>query len=193
MEKFLSIKTPQWRHGGVLKEQASLMEDMGSYFRKWRECTNGDLGSKSSTSIKGAEKDDTSNQPINQQIDKSTTQSTQCQGISTNPSFSTSFQQIQAFQQAFSNLSNFSTIFPGFSQVSGKFPTVLFHSLVVKFSIFSDNFSILITNFIQVCQVFKHNTIFIVKSNDYFNNFSILVAIILQIYQLSTSCYFIPS
>ena len=30
MEEFLRIKTPQWRHGGVLEEQASLMEDMGN-------------------------------------------------------------------------------------------------------------------------------------------------------------------
>ena len=34
------------------------MEDIGNYFRKWREWKNGDLGSKSSTSIKGAEKDE---------------------------------------------------------------------------------------------------------------------------------------
>ena len=47
MEEFLRIKTPQWRRGGVLEEQASLMEDMGSYFRKWR-VRNRDLGNKSS-------------------------------------------------------------------------------------------------------------------------------------------------
>ena len=37
VEEFLRIKTTQWRHGGVLEEQASLMQDMGSYFRKWRK------------------------------------------------------------------------------------------------------------------------------------------------------------
>ena len=31
MEEFLRIKTPQWRRGGVLEKQASLMEDVGSY------------------------------------------------------------------------------------------------------------------------------------------------------------------
>ena len=34
VEKSLRIKTPQWRRGGVLEEQAPLMEDMGGYFRK---------------------------------------------------------------------------------------------------------------------------------------------------------------
>ena len=58
MEEFLKIKTPQWRRGGVLEEQASLIEDMDSYFRKWREWRNIDLGSKSSTSIKGADNDE---------------------------------------------------------------------------------------------------------------------------------------
>ena len=52
VEEFLRIKTPQWRHGGVLEEQTFIMEDMDSYFRKWREWKNGDFGSKSSTSIK---------------------------------------------------------------------------------------------------------------------------------------------
>ena len=33
------------------------MEDMDSYFRKWREWKNGDLGSKSSISIKRADED----------------------------------------------------------------------------------------------------------------------------------------
>ena len=37
MEKFLRIKTPRWRLEGVLEEQASLMEDIDGYFRKWRE------------------------------------------------------------------------------------------------------------------------------------------------------------
>ena len=57
MEEFLRIKSPQWRHGGVLEEQISLMEDMKNYFRKWREWRNIDWGSKFSTSINGAEKD----------------------------------------------------------------------------------------------------------------------------------------
>ena len=145
MEEFLRIKTPQCICGGVLEKQTSSMKDMDSYFRKWREWRNGDLGSKSSTSIKGAENDEerTTNQSTNQQINQSITQSTQCQAIST------SFQQIQAFQQAFSNLSNFSTIFAGFSQVFGKSPTVLFHSLVVKSNILSSNSSIMVTSFIQ--------------------------------------------
>ena len=54
VEEFLRINTPQWRRGGLLEEQASLMEDMDRYFRKLREWRNGDLGSESSTSIKGA-------------------------------------------------------------------------------------------------------------------------------------------
>ena len=57
VEEFLSIKTSQWIREGVLEEQASLMEDMDSYFRKLREWRNTDLGSKSSTSIKGVKKD----------------------------------------------------------------------------------------------------------------------------------------
>ena len=52
VKQFLRIKTPQWRHEGVLKEQASLIEDMDSYFKKWREWRNIDLGNKFSTSIK---------------------------------------------------------------------------------------------------------------------------------------------
>ena len=57
------------------KEQAPLMEDMGSYFRKWREWRNTDLGNKSSTSIKGAENGDvkdnqSTNQPSNQSINR---------------------------------------------------------------------------------------------------------------------------
>ena len=55
LEEFLRIKPPERRYGGVLHEQASLMEDMGNYFKKWREWRNGDLGSKSS--IKGAKED----------------------------------------------------------------------------------------------------------------------------------------
>ena len=47
------------------------MEDMGSYFRKWREWRNIDLGSKSSTSIEGVGKDEAKhNQSINQQINR---------------------------------------------------------------------------------------------------------------------------
>ena len=34
MEEFLRINTLQWRCGGVLEEQFSLMEDIDSYFRK---------------------------------------------------------------------------------------------------------------------------------------------------------------
>ena len=75
MEKFLRIKTPQWRHGGVLEEQASLMEDMDSYFRKLREWRNGDLGSKSSTFIKIAKNDEardsqSTNKSTNQQLNQ---------------------------------------------------------------------------------------------------------------------------
>ena len=72
MEEFLRIKTPQWRHGGVLKEQTFLMEDMGNYIRKWREWRNTDFGNKSSTSIKGAYEDEewTTNQPTNQSINQ---------------------------------------------------------------------------------------------------------------------------
>ena len=43
---------------GFLKKQAPLMEDMSSYFRKWREWRNTDLGNKSSMSIKTVEKDE---------------------------------------------------------------------------------------------------------------------------------------
>ena len=52
VEESLRIKTPQWRRGGVLEEQASLMEDIGGYFKKWREWRNTNLDNKSSTSIK---------------------------------------------------------------------------------------------------------------------------------------------
>ena len=41
----------------MLEEQVSLMEDMDNYFRKWREWRNLDLGSMSSMSIKGEEKE----------------------------------------------------------------------------------------------------------------------------------------
>ena len=58
MEESLRIKNPQWRCEEVLEEHAPLTEDMGSYFRKWREWRNTYLGSKSSTSIKEAEKDE---------------------------------------------------------------------------------------------------------------------------------------
>ena len=46
------------------------MEDISSYFRKWRDWRNGDLGSKSSMSIKGAE-GQPNNESINQQLNKS--------------------------------------------------------------------------------------------------------------------------
>ena len=67
------------------------MEDMDSYFKKWREWRNRDLSSKSPTSIKGAENEEKNdnqsiNQP-NQQLNKST----QCQSASVNLRFSTSF------------------------------------------------------------------------------------------------------
>ena len=101
------------------------MEDMGNNFKKWREWRNTDLDSKSSMPTKGAEKKKSTNQPKNQQINRLNVKL---------------FQRILAFQQAFSN---FSTLFPNFCQVSCKFPTVLFHSLVVKSSIFFINFSIL--------------------------------------------------
>ena len=67
------------------------MEDMDSYFRKWREWRNGDLGSNSSMCIKKAEKDEerTSTQlikPINNLTNR----------INVNL-----LQQILAFQYAF--------------------------------------------------------------------------------------------
>ena len=71
VEESLRIKTPQWRCGEVLQEHAPLMEDMGSYFKNWREWRNTYLGSKSSTSIKGAEKDEAKD---NQSTNKSTNQ-----------------------------------------------------------------------------------------------------------------------
>ena len=45
----------------MLEVQVPIMEDMGNYFRKWREWRNSDLGNKPSKSIKGAKK----NQSIN--------------------------------------------------------------------------------------------------------------------------------
>ena len=78
MEEFLKIETPQWRREGVLEEQGSLIEDMSSYFIKWREQRNGDLGSKSSMFIKGEEKDEEmiAKQPINQSKNQQISQST---------------------------------------------------------------------------------------------------------------------
>ena len=67
-------------------------------------------------------------EPINQSINQQLNQSTQCQYA--NPSFSTSFQS-------------------NFSQVSGKFLVVLFHSFVVKSNIFSSNSNILVVSSIQ--------------------------------------------
>ena len=58
VEEFLSIKTPQWICEGVLKEQVSLMKNIDSYFKKWREWRITDLGNKSSTFIKGEENDE---------------------------------------------------------------------------------------------------------------------------------------
>ena len=72
VEEFLRIKTPHWRCGGVIEEQAFLMEVMDNYFKKWR---NTDLDSKPSTFIKGALENEEkqpinqSNQPMNQSID----------------------------------------------------------------------------------------------------------------------------
>ena len=79
MENFLRIKTPQWRHGGDLEGQVPLMGDMGSYFKKGREWRNLDLDSKSSTSIKGGEKDEArDSQSTNQLTNQQFNQSTQC-------------------------------------------------------------------------------------------------------------------
>ena len=48
------------------------MEDMNSYFRKWRDWRNTDLDSKSSMSIKGADNDKAEDiQSTNQQINQS--------------------------------------------------------------------------------------------------------------------------
>ena len=47
------------------------MDDMGSYFKKWKEWRNTDFGNKSSMSINGAEKDEAED-------NQSTNQSTQC-------------------------------------------------------------------------------------------------------------------
>ena len=73
------------------------MEDIDSYFIKWREWRNGDFGSKSSTSIKEVEKDEANDSQsinhTNQQLNKST----QCQSTSANFNFSISFQQFQQF------------------------------------------------------------------------------------------------
>ena len=144
------------------------MEDMGGYFRKWKEWRNIDLSSKSSTFIKGVEKDEENDnqstiQPTNQQLNQLNVklfqqilvfqQAFKKFKLSTNSSFSTSFQQSHQF----------STLFPCFSQVSGKFLAMLFHSLIVKSSFFFSNFIILIASFIQVYQVFKHNTVFTVN------------------------------
>ena len=40
VKESLRIKTTQWRRGGVLEEQAPLIEDMDSYFIKWKEWIN---------------------------------------------------------------------------------------------------------------------------------------------------------
>ena len=62
------------------------MEDIGSYFRKWREWRNIDLSSKSSTPTKGAEMEQSTNQPTNQQLNQLNVKL---------------FKQILVFQQAF--------------------------------------------------------------------------------------------
>ena len=102
MEESLRIKTPQWRRGGVLEEQAPLMEDMDSYFRKWREWRNKDLGSKSSMPIKGVEKDEAKdNQSTNRSINKSINQQLR---------LNVNLLQILAFQQAFSKFKLFNKL-----------------------------------------------------------------------------------
>ena len=99
---FLRIKTLQWSRGEVLEEHVPLIGDMDSYFTKWREWKISDLGKKSSTSIKGAEKEEakdiqSTNQPINQSINNSDSMSIFNKSylfnkLSTNSNFSTSFQ-----------------------------------------------------------------------------------------------------
>ena len=123
------------------------MEDMCSYFRKWREWRNGDLGNKPSTSIKGAEEVKAKE---SQSINQSTIQ--QINRLNVN-------QQILAFQQAFNN---FSILIPSVSQVSDKFSAVLFHSFVVKSNIFSSNSSILLQVLFKFLSIFQHNTVFTV-------------------------------
>ena len=127
------------------------------------------------------------NQPTNQSINNSDS----CQST-TNPNFSTSFQQIQAFRKAFSNVI---TLFHGSSQISGKFLVVLFHSFIgseIKYFFYQFQHSSC-KFYSSFYQVFKLNTVFTIKSTIYFNNFSILVASIIQIYRFSAPCYFIHS
>ena len=144
MEEFLRKKTPQWGRGGVIKEQNYLMEDMINYFRKLRKWKNRNLGNKSSTSIKEAEKDEaediqstnkSTNQSINQKLNRLKVKL---------------FKQILAFQLVFTNLSNFNILFPSLDQVFDKLLAVLFYSFVIKSNIFSNNSNILIASFIQV-------------------------------------------
>ena len=73
------------------------MKDMDSYFRKWR---NEDLDNKSSTFIKGVEGEQRVGS-INQLINNSTNQSTQCQSSLANLSFSISFQQFNILFPSF--------------------------------------------------------------------------------------------
>ena len=80
------------------------------------------------------------NQSTKQQINQSTTQ--QINRFNVNL-----LQQSLDFQQAFNN---FGILIPSVSQVSRKFPAVLFHSFVVKSNIFSSNSNILVTSSIQV-------------------------------------------
>ena len=153
------------------------MEDTCSYFRKWREWRNGDLGSKPSTSIKGAEE-------VKAKESQSINQSTIQQINRLNVNQHNVNQQILAFN-------NFSILIPSVSQVSDKFSAVLFYSFVVKSKIFSSNSSILLQVLFKFLSNFQHNTVFTVKSNVYFSNSSILVASTIQVYQLSAPCYFI--
>ena len=113
------------------------MKDMCSYFIKWREWRNEDLGIKLSMSIKGAREDGKND---SQSIDQSIKNSINRFNVKL-------FQQTLAFQQAFSN---FSILFPSCKQVFGKFPIVLFHSFVVKSNIVFSNSSILVASSIQV-------------------------------------------
>ena len=58
----------------MFEVKVPLMENMGSYFKKWRECRNSDLGKKSYMSINKVEKNEPMDQPIkpiNQSIDQS--------------------------------------------------------------------------------------------------------------------------
>ena len=85
-------------------------------------------------------KQGTTNQTINQQLE-----------------LNVNIKQIIVFQQAFNN---YNTLFYGFSQVSGKFPIMLFYSLLVKSNIFSSNYTILVTYSIQAFIKFSNIVLF---------------------------------